>query len=118
MSPGGGRGAQPLPDRSATLADSFSPLPVGNDGEREQPAPRLSRPLAVAASLDSASEGNCQLRPPEETGKAGAQLRKDRGSPAFRASQFEAAPPPAANQGGALSEFGDDPNRYESAKLA
>ena len=30
------------------------------------------------------SEGKCQLRPPDETGKAGARLRKDRGSPAFR----------------------------------
>ena len=38
-------GALPLPDRSATLADSFSPLPVSNDSE--PPDEVLGTPLTI-----------------------------------------------------------------------
>ena len=50
----------------------FSPLPIGNDGEREEPVPPFSRPLAVAASLD---------RPPRGTASSVPRRDKEGGSP-------------------------------------
>jgi hypothetical protein len=73
---------------------------LGGDLEAlSRPLAVAASPLPVAASLDGASEGKCELRPPEETGKAGARLRKDRGSPAFHASAFGTAPIPTLAEG-------------------
>ena len=55
MSPGGGRGAQPLPDKSATLADSFSPLPASNDGDQRHA-------ISVSASIPRRRESAIQWK--------------------------------------------------------